>query len=308
MNLIATFFLMTASINLSHEKQDESFQNRLTHLTDMIHQRKDLPYATVDQQIEILNQLANSEFGKFLIERGGLNGYWTHYVVAAYPSLHNKPQMNWVEEFLLEKAPTCLATQQRFQIFKKELQKRVSEGTSFASVPCGLMGDLIGLDFSKILHFTLTGIDIDAEAIDQGQQLAKECGLSGYCKFLQRDAWDLNITDEFDVLTSNGLSIYEPDDTRVLELYQEFFKASKPGGHLITSFLTPLSEWDFSKIDRSDALMQKVIFSDILSCKWQVFRSREQVKNLLTAAGFIEIEFIEDEASIFPTVVARKPK
>ena len=298
--------------NLSHRQQDESFRVSMQNIRDKIILRRDLPYISVDKQLEILDLLADCELGRFLIERGGLNGYWTYQAVS-YPTLSVKPQMNTIEEFLFNKAPTFLATQQRFQIFKKELQKRVSENVIFASVPCGLMADLIELDFSGISHFTLMGIDIEADVIAEGLRFSEDHGISGNCEFLQRDAWALNINDRFDVLTSNGLSIYEPNDEQVIDLYREFFKAIMPGGCLITSFLTPPpipgqpSEWNKNKINTTDALMQKIIFADILSCKWQIFRSSETVKNQLKSAGFESIEFIYDEASIFPTVVAKKP-
>jgi SAM-dependent methyltransferase len=213
----------------------------------------------------------------------------------------------------LNQAPFGLATQQRHQIFKKELQKRVVEGAVLASAPCGLMADLLELDFSGISHFALTGIDLDTETLGQAKSLAASHGLSERCEFLQRDAWDLETEERFDVLTSNGLSIYEPSEARVVDLYREFFKALKPGGHLIASFLTPppvlnpASEWNLSKINQTDALMQKILLADIINSKWQTFRTSEAVKRQLESAGFEAIEFIYDEASIFPTVTARKP-
>lgn len=298
--------------NLSHHQQDVSFEISVQKMRDKIIQRGDLPYIALDKQLELLDLLADCELGKFLIERGGLNGYWTYQVVN-YPTLAIKPQMNAVEQFLFTKAPFALATQQRFQIFKEELQKKVSENVNFASVPCGLMADLIELNFSDITHFTLTGIDIDAEAISQGQRFAREHGISENCEFLQKDAWALGMNDHFDVLTSNGLSLYESSDERVISLYRQFFKAIKPGGYLITSFLTlppipgHVSEWNLAKINTADALMQKIIFADILHSKWQIFRSSECVQGQLKSAGFESIEFIHDEASIFPTAIARKP-
>ena len=297
--------------NLSHHLYNVSFEASVQKIRDKIIQRRDLPYITVEKQLDLLDLLVASDLGRFLIERGGLNGYWTYRAVSN-PTLAIKPKLNAIEEFIFNKAPVVLATQERFQIFKEELQKRVAEDVVFASVPCGLMADLIELDFSGISRFTLTGIDIDAEAMEGGRLFAEEHGVSKYCEFIQQDAWNLDIKDRFDVLTSNGLSMYEPDDEKVTDLYREFFKAIKPGGCLITSFLTPppianqLSEWNQSRINGADALMQKIIFSDILNSKWQVFRSSETVKNQLEKAGFVSIEFIHDKASIFPTVIAKK--
>jgi SAM-dependent methyltransferase len=297
--------------NLSHHKE-ASLEVASQKIRKQIIERGDLPQVTTKRQLALLDQIAACEIGKFLIERGGLNGYWTHYIVT-YPNLSVKPKMNEVEDFLLNRAPTCLATQQRFQIFKQELQKRLFEGANLASIPSGLMTELIELDFSQIENFTLTGIDLDGETIAQGKKLAKEYGLMSHCQFFQKDAWNLEFEDHFDLITSNGLSIYEPDDEKVTALYKEFFKALKPGGSLITSFLTPppipgrVTEWNLAKVKPEDALLQKIILSDILGCKWQAFRSSQTVKIQLERAGFEAIELIHDEASIFPTVVARKP-
>lgn len=49
-----------------------------------------------------------------------------------------------------------------------------------------------------------------------------------------------------------------------------------------------------------------IVFSDILECKWQIFRSEELVRAQLLEAGFTEIKFFYDEAHIFPTIVAKR--
>jgi SAM-dependent methyltransferase len=196
---------------------------------------------------------------------------------------------------------------ERFIIFKKEIQKKVTEGCQFASIPSGLMADLLDLDFSQISSFNLHGIDLDSDSLEQASELAKEKALFGHCRFACQDAWNLELRTQFDLITSNGLTIYEADDEKVIELYRQFYKALKPRGCLITSFLTPPpTEWDLKKINSQDALMQKIIFADILECKWQVFRSEENVKRQLHSAGFGEIEVIYDDAHIFPTILAKK--
>lgn len=300
--------------NISHQLIADTFETAFQKIQDKIFQRKDLLYAPVHTQLELLNALSKSKLGKFLIERGGLNGYWTHYVIT-YPEkkANFDRELSSIELFLLEKAPTLLATQQRFKIFKAELQKRLKEGVSCASIPCGLMSDLIDLDFSAIHNFTLTGIDLDPESLSLANELALHKDIVTHCNFIQSDAWNLNIENQFDVITSNGLTIYESDDQKVIDLYRSFLKALKPGGELVTSYLTlpPIpglnTEWDLSKVNPEDALLQKIIFADILDAKWQVYRNTEQVIDQLKKAGFEEIEIIFDVASIFPTAIAKKP-
>lgn len=305
--------------NLSHKKSKDSLLQIIESKKEKIISRHHLPYATVEYQLELLDQLTQFNFGRFLLERGGLNGFWTHYVVR-HPSegrlsgINNEGKsFSSLEDFMLNRAPTSLATQQRFVIFKKEVQKHIQDGISIASVPCGLMADLLDLDYSNVAKFSLVGIDIDLESFEYAEHLAKEKKIFNHCKFVACDAWNLNIEKEFDLITSNGLNIYESNDIRIVELYQKFFNALKSQGRLITSFLTyppglpTQTEWNLEKVHLPDAQLQKLLFADILECKWQIFRSVEQSIQQLQKAGFIDIEIIYDEARIFPTAIATKP-
>ena len=70
--------------------------------------------------------------------------------------------------------------------------------------------------------------------------------------------------------------------------------------------LTDECEWDMSRINQDDLILQKIIFFDIVQSKWSCFRSTQQTENLLTIVGFVDIQFIYDDAKMFPTVVACK--
>ncbi len=135
---------------------------------------------------------------------------------------------------------------------------------------------------------------------------AKENGLTAISAFHRSDAWNLSAFDEcFDVLTSNGLNIYVKDDAEVTKLYQEFFRALRPGGTLITSFLTPKEAW--KDVNADDAKQQQVLFGALINAQWQHLRSEETTKSQLSAAGFGNIAMIPDLHGIFLTVVATKP-
>ena len=127
---------------------------------------------------------------------------------------------------------------------------------------------------------------------------------------IKKDAWDLGVDEQYDILTSNGLNIYEPDDKKVVALYKQFFKALKPNGTLITSFLTPPpvlspnSSW--KDYDPAAALKQKAVFVDILQVAWQSFRTEAQTREQLLQAGFTDIAIVYDKQGMFPTVIARK--
>jgi len=258
----------------------------------------------------LLNQLLESELGQFLISNRGLNGYWTSYIVL-YPDNKQKP-VNEAERWFLETCPTVIATQERFKIFQKVLNKSINNGMKLASLPCGLMDDLLLLDYSQISDIDLVGIDLDQKSLDQARVVAEKLNLEKHCEFYNYDAWQLPWEAEFDVLVSNGLNVYVHEDQSLQELYKGFYRVLKKGGILVTSFLTPIpglsgeSPWLLDNIDQKSLMLQKIIFSDILNVQWQSFKTEEQVRETLTDIGFRDIEVIYDSNRIFPTVVAYK--
>jgi SAM-dependent methyltransferase len=240
------------------------------------------------------------------MHQGGLSGRWTHYVLTQRQSDHP------IEHFLLNRAPVVKATQQRFQIFQQIIQAQIQDGVSFASIPSGFMGDLLLLDYRRAERFELAGIDLDPESLEGAKALAKERGLEAHVRLFLKDAWNLGVSGQYDLIASNGLNIYEPSEERTIALYRQFLGALKPGGLLVTSFLTPppgqnhRCEWDMKKISMEDLFLQKIISADILESRWRCFQTREQMENVLRSAGYSEIEVIYDEARIFPTMTARR--
>ncbi len=93
---------------------------------------------------------------------------------------------------------------------------------------------------------------------------------------------------QFDLLTSNGLNIYVPDHEQEVALYRSFAGTLKPGGFLVTSFLTPPpgsgqpSPW--RDINMLVLMRQKLIFGDVIGVKWRNFRSEDQMRELLKSA------------------------
>lgn len=303
---------------LSHSVTIKAIEPLLQTLREQIQTRGDLPFYTIADQLDLLHQLSQFDFGRFMLQNQGINGYWTHYMLT-HPWFGRKTGLNNrkeaftpLETFLLDKAPTMLATQQRFEIFLNENQKSVKEGAKLACIPCGMMGELLYLDFANIADIKLIGIDYDAHTLKDAAALAEQQNKSRFVELIQADAWNLNIKNEFDLISSNGLNIYEPDNQRVTELYRQFYIALKPGGKLVTSYLTyPLGmtdecEWDLSEIDQEALLLQKTIFVDIMAAKFRCFRSTQETKEQLSSVGFKDIEVIFDQAKMFPTVVAYK--
>jgi len=203
----------------------EQCRNRLKSTNNLI--------LTLEDELQLLEEFSNFDLGRFILENKGLNGYWTAYVMLHGPK---KTNLTPLETWLLNDSPAMLATQERFGIFRAELQERIKDGMSIASAPCGLMDDLLGLDYSNTKNINIVGIDFDNESLELAKINAKTHNLSENTTFLQRDAWNLSEQNEYNILTSNGLNIYEPNGEKLVDLYKEFFKSLKPGGVLITSF------------------------------------------------------------------------
>lgn len=300
---------------ISHGHQSTDIIQIVAELRERIRKEGDKPDITVARQLEILDSLTKFSLGVFLLLNKGLNGFWTHYLLT-YPStkqLNTEKTKNSIESFMLERAPAVLATRQRYSFFLEENQKVVANNKKLACIPSGMMGELLNLNYEGVENIELFGIDYDSETLEQARAFSNEKGLSSITKLMKANAWDLEFINEFDLISSNGLNIYEPQDEKVTQLYAIFFKALKPGGKLVTSFLTypPIfkdkSEWKVENVNKEDLLLQKVIFVDIIGAKWQCFRTTEKTKQQLQSVGFEKIQFRYDDHCQFPTVLAEKP-
>lgn len=288
---------------MTHNEKQKPFEiaDFITALERKHH--RELP---LEEEKEILNALSTFELGRFLLMNKGLNGYWTAYLILHGPLKNN---LTPLEHWILHHAPTVKATRERFSIFQNVLQKHLKDNIRIASIPCGMMDDVITLDYSHTKDIQLVGIDLDEQSLILAKENAKNHNIP-HADFIQNGAWTLNLEEEFDIMVSNGLNIYEYDDEKVTALYTQFYTALKPGGILITSFLTPPptlhkdSPW--KNLDPSDARKQKAIFTDIIGVSWQAFRTEETTRAQLKKAGFHTLDVIYDTQGIFPTIVAQK--
>lgn len=300
-----------SEIMLSHAYSTTDTELDMAAIRARICAAGDKPHVTVDEQLQVLDELAQFAIGRFLLKNRGVNGYWTYYA-ATYPHWKGTQELSTWETYLLSQAPLTIAVQQKFQIFLQENQKSVRDGARLATIPSGVMGELLDLDFTGIDDITLVGIDCDAETLQDAQQLAQQKGLQDCVELYQKDAWNMQFENEFDLISSNGLTIYEPDDERVVALYAEFYRALRPGGRLVTSFITAPptpddpGEWRLDLLNPEDLRRQRIIYADVVDAQWQSFRSSELTKQQLTAAGFVDIQIIPDAAHLFPTVTASK--
>lgn len=297
---------------LSHQANPEALTSTIRETRSGIIAAGEKPHVTIARQLEIIDRLAEFEFGRFLLQNRGMNGYWIHYALT-YPWHKNAdPPLSEIESFLIYQAPTVLASRQRLQHFIAENQKSVKHGARLGCVPCGMMGELLYLDYRGIDTIELIGIDLDPQALEQAQLFARERNLADHTKFILQDAWQLATERKFDLISCSGLTIYVPEDEKVTALFRRFYDALAADGVLVTSTLTPplsstgLCEWDMEKIDPEALLLQKIILADILNVGFQCYRTTEQTTHQLAAAGFKNIKIIYDDARVMPTLVAKK--
>ncbi len=181
---------------------------------------------------------------------------------------------------------------------------------SLASIPCGAMNDLLKLDYSNVLNVHLVGIDIDSDSIELAKNNIAKTSLNAKSEI--SDAWKLKRSEDnkFDLITSNGLNIYESSEERLVELYKNFYDALGPNGYLVTSFIAKSSSVDpnstWQNVNKDFLIKQKAVFADIIQAKWQNSWTEAQMRNHLELAGFSNIEIIYDSQRMFPTVIANK--
>ncbi|MEM6404793.1 MAG: class I SAM-dependent methyltransferase, partial [Cyanobacteria bacterium P01_D01_bin.116] len=114
--------------------------------------------------------------------------------------------------------------------------------------------------FNTKSKINITGIDLDNISISMAKINAENYNKNHKIQIIKGDAWNLEFEDIFDIILSNGLSIYEKNPDRLVNLYKEFHKALKADGRLITSFITPppshSKESPWINVDKEDLKKQ----------------------------------------------------
>ena len=303
--------IKSAATNKSHFKEFHDLEDKLKYYSNRIVSRGDLPHTTVQNQLEILKELSEFPLGRHIIETGGANGFWTDYMICYDEHRNNKRKLSDLEDFLINRSLHVNAQRELYFLFQETAQSKLKDQMVLASIPCGMMRDLIELDFSNVKNTRLLGIDIDPHALSCADQLRTKAGLNNVT-LKQKDAWNLGISSQIDVINSIGLNVYEPDKDKVQALYLNFYTALKPNGILFTGVLThppgsdEKSDWMIDNINQNDLFLEMVLFRDILNLKWMNFRSLSNIKEDFFKAGFKKVEVISDENQIFPAIIAHK--
>ncbi len=264
---------------------------------DRIVERGDLPHVTVEEQLSIVEEMAKTEIGKWRLAHRALNGYWTDRV-KRYDGRATSP----FDAKLME-MPVCQAARKVYQVGRALVQEQLRAGQILASVPCGLMRDLLTLDYSKTPDVQLVGVDLDPESLTIAANTARERNLEDKTTFWLRDAWNLPFENTLDLITSHGLNTYIDDRERLLALYRSFYRALKPGGKLLITFLNDAKRW---KVSKEALLFQRIVTQDICETDCRHSCTEEEIGAHLKAAGFNNIEFCYDDVGFPPTVLAFK--
>ncbi len=268
----------------------------------------------LDEELRLLAELQEFDLGRFLLHNEGLNGYWTSYVFGHRPG---DPVATELEHWMLTRS-LLPGIRERFGRFKAAIAPFVTDDAVLASVPCGLMDDLLQQDYRGTTGVRLIGVDIDPESVGLARENAAERGLADLCEFHVGDAWRLDLDAEADLLTSNGLNMYESDPECLVELYRNFARALRPGGRLLVSFIPvppapPWAEggrpggWAKYGIEDADLLRDMAIFGDILQAKYLNFTGEREIRDQLSRAGLVVTDVSRSAAGALPIAIAVRP-
>ena len=282
---------------LSHSSAQEmpNLEATVSKIEKRLVAEGDTKLASVSEKLNILGELKKFSLGQFLIMNQGMDGVWNHYIAYEYPRLNkNQKPQNPMEKMLIEIIATDL--QVRLELVKKIMQGELREGISLLSIPCGIMAELSTLDFSGISNFNLFGVDLDSEVLVKAGEFSQKMGLKAHTQFACKDAWHLDLDNQFDILVSLGLNIFVKEKERLLDLYRSFHKALKPGGKLLASFPTPDSfyqpdsERRYESLDPNAVRLRRIVFNEIVKIGFgKAYSSLETIEQFKTA-GFAKVE------------------
>ena len=192
---------------------------------------------------------------------------------------------------------------------QKHLQKYVRSNAVLASIPCGGLDDLLELDFTGCNNVQLVGVDIDIDALRLAESNALAAGLHNCVALKQADAWQLDVQQQYDVLTTKGLVCYEPNLKKVSQLHQQFYQALKPGGVYIADLwlqeadrLKPLTSQEAKDWEKYNIIMERIV-----SVRFTRGVSRKQLQEILENAGFVNVTFDTEPKGLLAVVTAIKP-
>lgn len=189
----------------------------------------------------------------------------------------------------------------RFLHSRLEILRAVEEAPSdremtIVSIPCGIARDLFDVaetlkrsDRNRYGNAKFVGIDLDPEPLELSRDLTRD----HHCfDFICADALQpRTIPMGVDVIVSLGFGEFLADGT-LFDFYRRCLSALKPGGRFITSAM--------SRDRLSDYLARE------LAELHTHYRSTQQLRALLTSAGFVGVRTTHDSVGLQTLAVAEK--
>jgi SAM-dependent methyltransferase len=273
---------------LSHGAQ-HSFDDAVATTRRRLVAVGDTAAGLLSEKLRMLDQLGQFGLGRQLLLHGGLDSQWSHYVhdeCAAWrlDDGHKHP----LEAVLLE---LWRGGRERLGMCRRLLNAELFEGITMLSVPCGLMSELLGLDFTGLTRFELVGIDLDPAALVTASERADKLGLAKHTRFARCDAWELPFKSSFDRIVSLGLNTYAPDVETAVALYRTLYRALVPGGKLVLGYMTPSTapERDPHAFTLEEQRLAHVLFREILAIRFAHTNTTAEITSLLERVGFRDV-------------------
>lgn len=294
----------------THSLDSVKIEKRLIEIRDRLINAGDTEIGPLSEKLSYLQELSEFEYGRFLILNGGLNGRWSHYAFYEYPRLEDRSKIHPLELKLLD-SQFMQSNQERTRLVHTVLLPELFDGISILSVPCGVMSDLICLDYSKIKNFKVLGIDLDEESLTLARAFAEKHKIQNNIRFEKQDAWNLKLENEFDVIVSIGLNMYSPNLEIAMSLYRTLYSKLKMGGKLIISFLTPDISFAESERDATlvlpDEIHRQALATELYQVKYQQHTcTSNQIVKYLVESGFTSVSCHYSKFRAFNIALATK--
>jgi 2-polyprenyl-3-methyl-5-hydroxy-6-metoxy-1,4-benzoquinol methylase len=250
----------------------------------------DTSIGRVDEKLDVLKQLSEFEYGRFLLCNRGSNGRWAHYWTYEF---RNRPQSSFHPfEYKYLTSYRSKGLRERLDITWSVIQPELRDNMILASAPCGTMAELLGLDYSGVKNFKIVGIDLDSNSAEHSRAFARQRGLIDHTTYIQSDLWKIDDVEKFDFIVCLGFSPYVKDSEKLLEIYKIFRRALKKGGKLITE--SRISDYETmpgrTPVTAEDVRFETLVFVEVLQGKFSRCCSSGEFLNRLRDAGFSKVE------------------
>lgn len=277
----------------SHSDNSPEISLRLEEIKQRIIAQGDSQLGSVKEKLSILKQLTEFEYGRFLIQHGGINGRWSHFLFYEFPLLQKAGNSFHPLELMMFTSKGMESNRERIPLTQSLLSQKLQDGNAILAVPCGVMAEIMTMNLNSWKNLRIVGVDLDSESIALAKTFANDRKLNHSVEFHQRDAWNLGFDGQFNYIVSLGLNMYCQSNESALNLYKSLYSSLKAGGELLISFLTPTGgpgcERDLSMIGPTEKKLIPMI-SEMLELKYvSHLNSSNQIMENLKLAGFKKV-------------------